>query len=684
MLFCFFYGKSAMLLLKKTLLIFSLMLPFCALAITGNPSQTKFVKINPLVKNDAKIQEQRDAFLVAKLAMKNGDISLARKLQSGVLKDYPLNIYLDYWYLANEPSVGKFKEVKRFIDSKKHLELSYYLKNRYINYLADKGYFKQVLSLFDNKKPFESETNLNRQQTKNQCRFYEALWHTGKADASAVAFSTKLYQNVNSYPDECEGLMTLWKMKGYKTDKIILEKFERLYINKRYKSNTIDLSKELLNSSFSSRVSTLMKIYDNPEDLFSIVNNSFEENHRAAVLAFKRYASVAPEQAVMRFNEFVEKFAPSEAEILGIKQIIARDYLGRLTSLDKVKWVDDNLPVIGWTDELKEMRARRAIWYGQWDIVYAVIDYLPSYEKNSINWRYWKGRSAYLTDRKDEGRKILKEVAKDRSFFGFLAAQQLNVSMPFNHKRLSKNVCWPDTIADNKAVQRFFELNVLDDPNASLEWKEIAKNSSDDEALLMADWALKNGYINYSILSITLGNRWDALSYRFPIAYLDLYKKYANSHNVSLSFLYGVTRQESMMNPYVKSPAGAVGLMQLMPATAKLVSKKNKWDYKGVSSLTLPENNIRLGSAYLREMLDRFDNNRILAAVAYNAGPGRVMRWKSNDGYTRDTAMYVENIPFDETRKYVQNVLLYDAIYNKLLTGKAGALLESHEMAYRY
>ena len=83
-------------------------------------------------------------------------------------------------------------------------------------------------------------------------------------------------------------------------------------------------------------------------------------------------------------------------------------------------------------------------------------------------------------------------------------------------------------------------------------------------------------------------------------------------------------------------------------------------------------------------MLDRFDNNRILAAVAYNAGPGRVMRWKSNDGYTRDTAMYVENIPFDETRKYVQNVLLYDAIYNKLLTGKAGALLESHEMAYRY
>ena len=83
-------------------------------------------------------------------------------------------------------------------------------------------------------------------------------------------------------------------------------------------------------------------------------------------------------------------------------------------------------------------------------------------------------------------------------------------------------------------------------------------------------------------------------------------------------------------------------------------------------------------------MLDRFDNNRILAAAAYNAGPGRINIWKSKDGKGRDAAMYVENIPFKETRQYVQNVLLYDTIYKKLLTGQEDRLLNSNELGYRY
>ena len=139
-----------------------------------------------------------------------------------------------------------------------------------------------------------------------------------------------------------------------------------------------------------------------------------------------------------------------------------------------------------------------------------------------------------------------------------------------------------------------------------------------------------------------------------------------------------------MLNPNIKSPVGAVGLMQLMPDTAKLVSRKNKWSYRGPSDLVNPEYNIRLGSAYLKDMLNRFDNNRILAAAAYNAGPGRIKIWASKDGGVRDSAMYIENIPFKETRLYVQNVILYDVIYKKLLTGKEDNLLYSHEKNYRY
>lgn len=187
--------------------------------------------------------------------------------------------------------------------------------------------------------------------------------------------------------------------------------------------------------------------------------------------------------------------------------------------------------------------------------------------------------------------------------------------MPFNHEHLSKSARWPQTVAKNKAAVRFFEFRALKDSNAAIEWREIAKTGTNDEAMLMAEWALSTGNISYAISSVVAGQRWSALDYRFPKPFLTLYQKYSSYSNVPISFLYGISRQESMLNPDIKSPVGAVGLMQLMPGTAKMVSRKNNWSYSGTGDLVVPENNIRLGSAYLRDMLDRFDNNRILAAV---------------------------------------------------------------------
>ena len=303
---------------------------------------------------------------------------------------------------------------------------------------------------------------------------------------------------------------------------------------------------------------------------------------------------------------------------------------------------------------------------------------------SQTNWKYWLGRSIYELGHRSKGREILAEVATDRSFFGFLAAQFLDEDLPFNEQTISRWVSWPGTVEDDPAVIRFFELYGMDDGDAVFEWREIAKNSDDDVAMLMAEWALRQGNTAYAIDSVVSSGRWDALAYRFPIVYFDIYKKQSKEQGVSLSFMYGISRQESMLNPSIRSPVGAVGLMQLMPGTAKMVSRQRSWNYNGTQDLVIPSNNVRLGAAYLRDMLDKFGNNRILAAAAYNAGPGRVVRWESKDGIKRDAAMYVENIPFAETRKYVQNVLLYDAIYQKLLTGKEGALLYANEIKYNY
>ena len=638
---------------------------------------------NPLLKTDSHLISQRRYFMDARKAIRQGDINQALYIKRNFLKDYPLAIWLDYWMLSTDPQVSKFNDVIKFISTDDHKELSSFLKEKYIAYLQKEGQFKKSLQLIG-EKPYDDNTIMTPYMEGRQCRYYEALWHLNKADVTAQAFANKMYLQLRPYSNVCSGLIYMWNQNGYLKDKVKLEKFERAYITRNYNDTTRNLSYQLSDTKFSARVARSMKYYDSPENILKLEPNGSDEQRRVAVLAFKRFANLKPEDASLYFDNFAKNFKISETERHEIVQLISRGFLGRSSTLEQVEWVDRHLPAVTWTEELKIMRMRRAIWFRQWNQVYSLYDQLSENSKNEINWRYWKARSATEIGKKQEGRALMIKVSEDRSFFGFLAAQELGRELPFNHEHLSSHAHWPETAAKNKAAVRFFELRALDDNNASIEWREVAKYGTNDEAMLMAEWALNSGNAAYAIDSVIAGKRWDALDYRFPKPYFNLYKKFSSSTSVPISFLYGISRQESMLNPTIKSPVGAVGLMQLMPATAKLVSKQNHWKYSGPKDLVIPENNIRLGSAYLRDMLAKFDNNRVLAAAAYNAGPGRIKIWKSSDGLKRDTAQFIENIPFTETRIYVQNVLLYDAIYKKLLSGKGNLLLKPGEKSYKY
>jgi soluble lytic murein transglycosylase len=156
---------------------------------------------------------------------------------------------------------------------------------------------------------------------------------------------------------------------------------------------------------------------------------------------------------------------------------------------------------------------------------------------------------------------------------------------------------------------------------------------------------------------------WDDLQVRFPIVYKEHVTKAAQQTSVNPLFIFAVTRQESAFVHDAKSPAGAVGLMQLLPATAKQTAQKNGLSFTP-QDLIMPEKNIALGSRYLDHLLGVFDGNRILAAAAYNAGPTRVKKWLNKDkGAQLPYDVWIETIPYKETRGYVQNVLSFSVIY---------------------
>lgn len=151
----------------------------------------------------------------------------------------------------------------------------------------------------------------------------------------------------------------------------------------------------------------------------------------------------------------------------------------------------------------------------------------------------------------------------------------------------------------------------------------------------------------------------------------------ARARQINSTWVYAITRQESAFMADARSHAGAMGLMQLMPATARETARQYDIPYSSTNDALIPERNIAIGTAYLSRLNGQFQGNRVLASAAYNAGPGRVRQWTRGMG-SLPADVWVEAIPFDETRKYVQSVLSYAVIYGEKL-GIKQSVMEQHE-----
>ena len=170
------------------------------------------------------------------------------------------------------------------------------------------------------------------------------------------------------------------------------------------------------------------------------------------------------------------------------------------------------------------------------------------------------------------------------------------------------------------------------------------------------------GWHRKGIEAMASARYWDDLQVRFPLAFNTQVQAVAELTKIEPQLLFAVARQESAFSPDARSRVGATGLMQLMPGTAKDTAKKIGIKYKK-SDLLRPDINVKLGGSYLKQMMGRFEGNRILTAAAYNAGPHRVNKWLSDDDQLLPYDVWIELIPFKETRRYVQNILTYSVIY---------------------
>ena len=329
-----------------------------------------------------------------------------------------------------------------------------------------------------------------------------------------------------------------------------------------------------------------------------------------------------------------------------------------------------DLPNAAADSEVSRWRARLSLRNAEWNTLLVDVATMSAELRESEEWRYWRAVALQRSGQILAARASLQELSEERSYYGFLAADELGQDYALDHTQLLADEDAIAAIEAHPAILRAGELfRVGQDSRGRSEWDAVVRSFSAEEKLQSAILADRWGWHSRAISTAASVGEYDDLAIRYPLPYQPWFEQSSSDASISPTWAYGIARSESLFMRDVRSKAGAIGLMQLMPTTGREVARGIRLPYSGLNTLTNPESNIRLGTSYLGQMAERFGGNPVLATAAYNAGPHRVDRWLPESG-TIDARVWIENIPFNETRKYVKRVLSAQAIFHWRMTGQ--------------
>lgn len=337
------------------------------------------------------------------------------------------------------------------------------------------------------------------------------------------------------------------------------------------------------------------------------------------------------------------------------------------------------LPDAAVDDEVARWRARVSLRDEEWRALLDDIEVMSGAERQRDVWRYWQAIATQALGSAADAELQLESLASERSYYGFLAADELGLPYAFRSSELETDESQLDSVAAQPALLRARELFFTGlESRGRSEWDAAIAVLTPDEKRQAAILANRWGWHSRAIATAADIGAYDDLDLRYPLPYLDSFERYTSSTGIPLTWAYGIARSESLFMRDIRSSAGAIGLMQIMPATGSYVARQLQVTYSGIDTLTDPATNIQLGTAYLQQMAARFGGNRVLATAAYNAGPARVDKWLPEQDPV-DARVWIENIPFNETRNYVQRVIAAETIFYWRLTGETRRL--SDELA---
>ncbi|WP_165831975.1 transglycosylase SLT domain-containing protein [Aliidiomarina sp. B3213] len=610
------------------------------------------------------LEQQRELFLETEDAIESRRFREAREGMEQ-LQGYALYPYLEADYLEQNLSYANESVIAEFLSQYEGTPVDNGLRYQWLNFLANNNDEERFLTYYQ-----------GSSSSRLQCTYLDFLWKT--TDNLAVLWPQVANQWVSaeSQPRNCDPVFAAWENAGQRTEALVWERLV-LALNAREWGLARYLTRQLpQNSRYLGELYRRVEV--NPLTLmrFADFPNNDPREQDIVVAGMKRLIWRDTDKAAEAWQHFqtIFPFAPETqwdmSERFGIT-LAVRNEEGALTWFNRVPASKLSESGLQWF-LASLLRAER------FDHVVMFINSLPAEQQEKAQWQYWRGRALAELDFHEDSEAVWQVLAQERNYYGFLASAQLGIAPSLAHVPLTYEPSAMATLKEQPSVKRAFELFAIGRSlQARREWNMLGYRGTYDEQVLSSIAAHEAGWHDQAIFGLAHTGQFNDVEKRFPLAYMSLISSHANSHDLDPAWVFALARRESAFRPDAISRVGARGLLQVMPDTANYVSRRTPGPNLGrVSNYRLmqPEENVKIATRYMSDLMRRTGNHWVIATAAYNAGLNRVEEWLPESPMPFD--IWVETIPYEETRDYVKNVLAYQQIYTNLL-GKDANVLSS-------
>ncbi len=595
-----------------------------------------------------------DNFMLLREASRQNDGARANAIASRLAPNYLLAPYVDYYRLKPRLREAIQDEVLQVLRRHDGTAVADRLRNDWLIELGKRGEWNT----------FQREVGTLGQSGDLQVRCYALLGRASRGESVAQE-ARALLTNPPNYGDACAALTAELARNGQFTQADLLRQLR--------------LAGETNATGPARRIAVLLGLpegratqaVDLPAVAMARGVGKTRAEQELYLVAVGRMARTSLKLAAVGLDKNGPKL-DAEERAIGWANVALAASIALAPEADEYWRRSKGAPL---SDFQMQWKTRMALRRGDWKEVRATIEAMPPALRNDSTWIYWLGRARQAEGHSVEARDLFSGIAAQSTFYGQLAQEELGRLVvapppvaPISAAELAQ-------ASSNPSLQRalkFYSLSLRAEGNR--EWNWGLRNLSERQLLAAAELARRNELLD-RMVETSLRTRTE-LSYdqRFPAPHLELLKPTAQGLGLDKAWVYGLIRQESRFIRDARSGVGASGLMQVMPATGKWVANKIGLENFVHDMLSDIRTNITLGANYMNMVLGNFDGSYVLATAAYNAGPGRSRTWRGRLDQPMEGAIFVESIPFTETRGYVRNVMANATNYASIFEGKPQSL----------